>query len=219
MGTVAFPIAINSIIFIRFTGHLWIPLTKASHAEIRTLCIVSRSTLSWDDMADSLQTIFEIIFLEGLLLYFESNPVFHYQLSSWHLVNIGSDNGLVPNRWQTILFEPIDDLFHWSISVLPGLIGLENTPYPDSKVHGANTGSIWGRQDPGGPHVGPMNFAIWVVSRGIPKPAIRIANDVSTAMQWNSLTNFKSTLTSIDKHIWTIVWHHDMARSCDMDFF
>ena len=22
-------------------------------------------------------------------------------------------------------------------------------------------GPIWGRQDPGGPHVGPMNFAIW----------------------------------------------------------
>ena len=33
--------------------------------------------------------------------------------------------------------------------------------YPDSKVHGANMGPIWGRQDPGGPHVGPMNFAIW----------------------------------------------------------
>ena len=35
--------------------------------------------------------------------------------------------------------------------------------YPDSKVHGANMGPIWGRQDPGGPYVGPMNFAIWVV--------------------------------------------------------
>ena len=23
---------------------------------------------------------------------------------------------------------------------------------PDSKVHGANMGPIWGRQDPGGPH-------------------------------------------------------------------
>ena len=47
---------------------------------------------------------------------------------------------------------------------------------PDSKVHGANMGPIWGRQDPGanmgpiwdrqdpgGPYVGPMNFAIWVV--------------------------------------------------------
>ena len=31
---------------------------------------------------------------------------------------------------------------------------------PDSKVYGANMGPIWGRQDPGGPHVGPMNFAI-----------------------------------------------------------
>ena len=34
--------------------------------------------------------------------------------------------------------------------------------YPDSKVYGANMGPIWGQQDPGGPHVGPMNFAIWV---------------------------------------------------------
>ena len=32
---------------------------------------------------------------------------------------------------------------------------------PESKVHGANVGPIWDRQDPGGPHVGPMNFAIW----------------------------------------------------------
>ena len=32
---------------------------------------------------------------------------------------------------------------------------------PDSKAPGANMGPIWGRQDPGGPHVGPMNFAIW----------------------------------------------------------
>ena len=32
---------------------------------------------------------------------------------------------------------------------------------PDSKFHGANMGPIWGRQDPGGLHVGPMNFAIW----------------------------------------------------------
>ena len=33
--------------------------------------------------------------------------------------------------------------------------------HPDSKVHGANMGPTWGRQDPGGPHVGPINFAIW----------------------------------------------------------
>ena len=32
---------------------------------------------------------------------------------------------------------------------------------PDSKVRGANMGPIWGRQDPGGPHVGHMDLAIW----------------------------------------------------------
>ena len=38
----------------------------------------------------------------------------------------------------------------------------DNTSYDNhaSKVHGPNMGPIWGRQDPGGPHVGPMNFAI-----------------------------------------------------------
>ena len=37
-----------------------------------------------------------------------------------------------------------------------------NVHCPDNKVHGTNIGPIWGRQDPGGPHAGPMNFAIWV---------------------------------------------------------
>ena len=37
--------------------------------------------------------------------------------------------------------------------------------YPVSKVHGANRWPIWGRQDQGGPHVGPTNFAIWVSFR------------------------------------------------------
>ena len=46
-----------------------------------------------------------------------------------------------------------------------GLIGpiqLQLKHNPDNKIHGANMGPIWGRQDPGGPHVGLMNFAIWV---------------------------------------------------------
>ena len=47
---------------------------------------------------------------------------------------------------------------HWSV------IGVSTNRiiYPDSKFHGANMGPIWGQQDPGRPHVGPMNFAIWV---------------------------------------------------------
>ena len=33
-----------------------------------------------------------------------------------------------------------------------------------SKVHGANMGPTWGRQDPGGPHVGHVNRAALVVA-------------------------------------------------------
>ena len=43
------------------------------------------------------------------------------------------------------------------------IVASARTQHPDSKVHGVNMGPIWGRQDPGGPHVDPMNFAIWAV--------------------------------------------------------
>ena len=52
-------------------------------------------------------------------------------------------------------------LIHGLITVKLSSFSFE--AYPDSKVRGANMGPIWGRQDPGGPHVGPMNFVIWVV--------------------------------------------------------
>ena len=34
----------------------------------------------------------------------------------------------------------------------------------DNRVQGANMGPIWGRQDPGGSHVGPMTFPIWDIN-------------------------------------------------------
>ena len=42
---------------------------------------------------------------------------------------------------------------------------------PDINFHGDNVGPIRGQQDPGGPHVGHMNFAIWVP---FPKPSDQI---------------------------------------------
>ena len=38
---------------------------------------------------------------------------------------------------------------------------LDEITYPDSKVLGTNMGPSRGRQDPGGPKIGPMNFAIY----------------------------------------------------------
>ena len=42
----------------------------------------------------------------------------------------------------------------------------------DYEVHGANIGPIFGQQDPGGPNVGPMNFAIWDIALIYPKAVI-----------------------------------------------
>ena len=60
--------------------------------------------------------------------------------------------------WSALLSLPLETI-DWS-----ALVHFVNHLYdvpPDNKVHGANMGPIWGRQDPSGPHVGPMNFAIW----------------------------------------------------------
>ena len=62
---------------------------------------------------------------------------------------------------------------------------------PDSKVHGANMGPIWGRQDPSGPHVGPMNLAIWDSTSGI-------STDVFCQKRF--LTNLHSCLASYRSH-------------------
>ena len=53
-----------------------------------------------------------------------------------------------------------DTTAFWGLYILQTAV---SSAFPDSKVHGANIGPIWGRQDPGGPHVGPMNLTIWVV--------------------------------------------------------
>ena len=54
---------------------------------------------------------------------------------------------------------PNFSISNWTSSA--GTVLTAKSTIPDSKVHGANMGPIWGRQDPGGPHVGPVNFAIW----------------------------------------------------------
>ena len=64
-----------------------------------------------------------------------------------------------PSMTDTIFQRILSKIFVWCNIMAPnkgqGQVILEN------KVHGANMGPIWGRQDPGGPHVGPMNFAMW----------------------------------------------------------
>ena len=72
---------------------------------------------------------------------------------------------------------------------------------PDSKVHGANMGPIWGWQNPGGPHVVPMNFAIWAGSQYVNKSAYK------RALEWPPTQNSPTRIiTQQQKTIGIICW-------------
>ena len=59
--------------------------------------------------------------------------------------------------------------------------GILHQSATDSKIRGANGGPTRGRQDPGGPHVGRMNLAIWGFSTILP--------DVKSQWQCKPLVN------------------------------
>ena len=59
--------------------------------------------------------------------------------------------------------------------------------HPDSKVHGANMGPIWGRQDIRGPHVGPINFAIWAALLGRPTSYNTIPDQIQPWVTWSTI--------------------------------
>ena len=63
--------------------------------------------------------------------------------------------------------------------VLLAIVHLFVAIRPESKLHGANMGPIWGRQDPGGPHVGPMNFAIWAIYLHVSLADVYVFNCIS----------------------------------------
>ena len=63
---------------------------------------------------------------------------------------------------------------------------LPNDSY--SKVHGANMGPNWGRQDPGGSHVGPMNLAFWGTMQSL---AVEMSPRSTHSMSFNFRCEYK----------------------------
>ena len=66
-----------------------------------------------------------------------------------HVIDVRISDAIIKHR-----------IYGTDISVL--ILSDITQAYPDSKVHGANMGPSWGRQDPRGPHLGPMSFPIWI---------------------------------------------------------
>ena len=90
---------------------------------------------------------------------------------------------------------------------------------PDSKVHVANMVPIWGRQDPGGPHVGHMNFAIWdlILQLPLPNPLenedvvwAALIGDAPTTSEWSTII-----LPNKVRLIFEVWWYLKLV--CDQD--
>ena len=95
--------------------------------------------------------------------------------------------------WNSITFSSFLD--GWQASG-PGIY------IPDSKVHKANMGPIWGRQDPGGPHDGPMNFALWDDTPQVDQiRTTRTDINLSITVYWKNLSYHLCT------RIWTRVMY------------
>ena len=86
------------------------------------------------------------------------------------------------------------------------LVTLYSNTFPNSKVHGANMGPTWGRQDPGGPHAGPMKLAIWVSTEQTTFFGKRIHETCY-------LTNFLLDIESKDTmhHIYNFQWFQESS--------
>ena len=96
-----------------------------------------------------------------------------------------------------------------------------HTHTPGSKVHGTNMGPTWGRQDPGGPHVGPMSLlAIWAVKEIFFWTAIDVK---PTPTQHHMMTSSNGNIFRVTGPLWgesTGGFHSQrpVARSFDVFF-
>ena len=86
---------------------------KMLSAKWRLFCLGLNELTHWgrDKTAAILQMTFQIHFLEWKLLYFDSNLTVCSHRSNWQDVIIGSDNGLVHNRWQAITWTNDDQVY------------------------------------------------------------------------------------------------------------
>ena len=85
-----------------------------------------------------------------------SNGVFKLRIKKTHLIS-----ALLALCGENI---PVTTEFSWRMANDNSKTrGQVMRAVPDSKVHGANMGPTWVLSSPGGPHVSPMNLALWGV--------------------------------------------------------
>ena len=87
-----------------------------------------------------------------------------------------------------------DRLSYTETGLCAAMLLVVNCYYPDIKVQGAIMVLFWGRQDPDGPHVGPMNLATRVGRQHVFFVCLKLAR----------LHSFHFVLSPVLQHVCTI---------------
>ena len=72
---------------------------------------------------------------------------------------------MIFRKWCFIIGSIIDNSCFYDTTIFCAELLQCGINPPDSNVHGANMGPTWLLSSPGGPHVDPMNLAIWAIVR------------------------------------------------------
>ena len=95
---------------------------------------------------------------------------------------------------------------------------IHNADIPDSKVHGANMGPTWVLSAPDGPHVSPMNLAIWDVVHwnGTNRFQWKLNQNTDTRYKYLFATQIAKTfkLTLIEHWLWLEISSYTISYAC-----
>ena len=97
-----------------------------------------------------------------------------------------------------------------SIQERPPQYQLWMEKYPDSKVHGTNMGPVWGRQVPGGPHVGPWNWYLGMLKYCLSSAWVILVSHFRSIGFWRVYDNIEFLLLKLLSFFW-LTYHCSMG--------
>ena len=144
-------LCITGLLWGESTSHWWISLTNDQWFSNLMTSLLLVWTSTWTNNWEASDMMLMWHHFNEMLQLISSKPSWHWLQSYWEYF---PEWTVYPALYCIVILVAV-----WITVQLRNLIWCS---YPDSKVHGANVGPIWGGQDPGGPHVGPTYFDIRV---------------------------------------------------------
>ena len=138
-----------------------------------------------------------------MIIYLKSNSIITIHTKvPLHVSSRYSHTVVITTRyWGVQVIKTL--VYQYELTKVPDVAAMR-IQSPDSKAHGGNMEPTWGRQDPGGLHVGHVKLAIWEDIESI----VSVARPTRVVYNNNSYYMVKTAS-------WTVMDWWDMGRLVD----